>query len=41
VDVAETVVGLRGGDIEGVSDFTSRFFLQAQSPDRWLLAARS
>jgi hypothetical protein len=32
VCVEETSVGLGGGDVEGVSDFTSRLFLAALVP---------
>jgi hypothetical protein len=32
VDVAKTVVGVGGGGVEGVSDFTSRFCLAGSVP---------
>ncbi|MCI70357.1 hypothetical protein A2U01_0091620, partial [Trifolium medium] len=35
VGVEETVVGVVGGDVEGVSGFTSRFLSAGQYPDRW------
>jgi hypothetical protein len=35
VGMGETVVGLGGGNVGRVSDFTSPVFLQVQSPDTW------
>ncbi|MCI10685.1 hypothetical protein A2U01_0031779, partial [Trifolium medium] len=39
VGVAETVAGMGGGDVGGVSDLTSRLFLAGSVPSLMALAA--